>query len=160
VILRDPAERAISHYEMEKSRGYESLPLWRGLWSESKRLVREAGLGHAHRCHSYVDRGLYAEQIAHLRSHFNDEQILIIENDALKNQHAATIKKVAEFLAIDATLSIASERVFSGDYRKKHLSIYYAAIKFLLRWRFREANKQLKQQLIEMGVNPNWRWLK
>lgn len=161
VILRDPAERAVSHYEMERSRGNETLPLWRALLSESKRLAQETVvLGHARRCHSYADRGLYADQINCVRHYFNDEQILILENDALKNQHAETLKKVCDFLAIDSACNILPEKVFSGDYRSKYSSLYYFVIKVILRWRFRSANLKLKMLLIDMGVSPHWRWLK
>lgn len=161
VILRDPAERAISHYEMEWSRGNETLPLWWALLSESKRLAQEVDvLGHARRCHSYVDRGLYAEQINRVRHYFSDDQILILENNALKNQHVETLKKVCEFLAIDSSCNIPPEKVFSGDYRSKYSSLYHFAVKVVLRWRFRSANLKLKMLLIEMGMSPQWRWLK
>jgi hypothetical protein len=160
VILRDPVERAISHYEMERARSNEDLPLWQALWCESKRLAEEGGhLGHAHRCHSYVERGLYAAQINCVRQHFSDEQILILENDALKNQHVETLKKVCEFLAVDGAYSIPAESVFSGDYRNKYSSLYYSLIKMLLRWRFRSANVKLKMLLVGMGISPSWRWL-
>jgi hypothetical protein len=161
VILRDPAERAISHYEMEKARSNEDLPLWKALWCESARLKQEGEqLGHAHRCHSYVDRGKYATQINCVRQYFSDEQILILENDALKNQHDDTLKKVYEFLAVDAGHDVPGERVFSGDYRNKYSSLYYSLIKMLLRWRFRSANVKLKMLLMDMGISPSWRWLK
>ncbi len=161
VILRDPAERAISHYEMEKSRANENLPLWLAMLRESGRLIVEGSkLGHAHRCHSYVDRGFYAEQLSCVRQHFGDKQILVLESDALKYEHAATLKKVCEFLAIDSAHGIQPERVFSGNYRKKHLSPYYALIKVCLKWRFRAANIKLKALLADMGVANDWRWLK
>lgn len=161
VILRDPAARAISHYEMEKSRENETLPLWLALLRESGRLISEGKrLGHAHRCHSYVDRGLYADQLASLRQHFSDGQILVLESEELKYQHAKAMKKVCTFLTIDPAHGIESERVFSGNYQKKHLSLYYALVKMYLKWRFRAANAKLKMLLVEMGVTPDWRWLK
>lgn len=161
VILRDPAERAISHYEMEKSRSNEDLPLWKALWCESARLKQEGEkLGHAHRCHSYVDRGKYATQINCVRQHFSDEQILILESDALKSQHAETLKNVFEFLGVDAGFYVPEERVFSGDYRNKNSSLYYSLIRKLLRWRFQSANAKLKLLLNDMGISPSWRWLK
>jgi hypothetical protein len=161
VILRDPAERAISHYEMEKSRANETLPLWLALLREPRRLMLEGPrLGHAHRCHSYVDRGHYAEQLANLRKHFCDEQILVLESDTLKYQHPATMEKVCDFLGIESAHSIKTERVFSGSYQKKHLSPYYAFLKRCLAWRFRHANTQLKKILLAMEISADWRWLK
>lgn len=161
VILRDPAERAISHYEMERSRANETLPLWLALLQEPKRLMLEGPhLGCSHRRHSYVNRGLYAEQLSAVRQYFNDEQILVLESEALKHQHAASMKKVCEFLHINSAYDIPSERVFSGGYQKRHLSPYYALVKIGLNWRFRAANTKLKMLLIDMGITPDWRWLK
>jgi hypothetical protein len=161
VILRDPAERAISHYEMEKSRANETLPLWLALLREPKRLVLEGQrLGSSHRCHSYVNRGLYAEQLSYVRKYFSDEKILVLESETLKHQHTVSMEKVCEFLAIDPKQHIQSERVFSGSYQKKHLSPYYALVKVCLNWRFRAANIKLKTLLIDMGLSPDWRWLK
>ena len=161
VILRDPVERAISQYEMEKSRANEDLPLIQALWCEPARLTQEGNyLGHAHRCHSYMDRGLYAAQITNLRRYFSDEQILILENSALKNQHMETLKKIYEFLGVDADYNIPSEKVFSGVYRNRRSSLYLGLIKLLLRKRFRSANLKLKALLIDMGMSPDWRWLK
>lgn len=161
VILRDPAERAISHYEMEKLRANETLPLWLALLREPKRLVLEGQqLGSSHRCHSYVDRGLYAEQLAYVRQYFNDEQILVLESEALKHKHSESLQAVCNFLAIDSAHTIQSERVFSGSYKKKHLSPYYALVKACLNWRFRAANMKLKALLVDMGITPDWRWLK
>lgn len=161
VILRDPAERAISHYAMEKSRANETLPLWLALLCEPMRLASEGErLGRSHRCHSYVDRGLYAEQLANVRQYFSDKQILVLESEALKYQHKETMEKVCQFLAIDPAHGIESEQVFSGNYQKKHLSSYYALIKMCLQWRFRAANTKLKMLLVDMGISPDWRWLK
>jgi len=160
VILRDPTDRAISHYEMEKQRSNETLPLWLALLREPARLKKEGRwLGHSHRCHSYMDRGYYAEQLSCVRKHFNDDQILILESDALKHRHTASLEAVCKFLAISTVHDIQSERVFSGDYGKKHLSPYYALIKLCLKWRFRAANTKLKALLFEMGMAPDWRWL-
>lgn len=161
VILRDPSERAISHYEMEKSRANETLPLWLALWREPNRLALEGKyLGRSHRCHSYVDRGLYVAQLEFVRQHFDDEQILVLESDELKTQHMASWQRVCEFLSIDSAYKISAEQVFVGNYENLYLSPYRWLVKIYLRWKFRSANLKLKALLVDMGINPNWRWLK
>jgi len=162
VLLRDPAERAISHYEMEKVRANETLPLWLALLKEPSRLAREGMryLGSSHRCHSYVDRGLYAQQLICLRQHFSDEQILVLDNAELKHDHAKTMHKVCRFLAIADEAFSQSEQVFSGNYKQSRFPLYYAFIKACLHWRFRRANQQLKCVLTEMGAGSDWHWLK
>lgn len=160
VILRDPTERAISHYEMEKSRGNEVLPLWRALWCEKRRLSQEGDrLGHSHRCHSYVDRGRYASQLEQLRKYFNDDQILVLENEELQQEHELTLDKVCQFLGVPHSKEIKPERVFSGEYRMRPWSPYYGFLKFLLRCRFRQDNAKLKTILKEMGISADWHWL-
>jgi hypothetical protein len=161
VLLRDPAERAISHYEMEKSRGNESLPLWLALLKEPKRLAGgdKRAIDSSARCHSYTDRGFYARQLNVLREHFGDSQILIMENEELRSEHATSLKKVCDFLQIDASMDVEAERVFSGSYEKKFF-VHHWLVNAILHWRFRRANQQLKKLLNEMGLEPQWSWLR
>lgn len=58
-ILRNPIERAFSHWNMERDRGAESLPFMQAIQSEAER-CREA-LPLQHRVYSYLDRGFYSE---------------------------------------------------------------------------------------------------
>ena len=157
MVLRDPVARALSHYAMEYGRGNESLPLWLALLLEPWRLAHsnKRAPNSSSRCHSYVDRGRYSQQITNLQRYFSSEQILIIENTELLTNHSATIKKVLHFLAVNDTYEIAQERVFEGDYPKQ--SNWFCTA--YLRWRFKRSNRQLKSQLLTMGYSPNWPWL-
>ncbi len=159
VILRDPVERAISQYQMESVRKKEWLPLWLALLFEPLRLAlagRE--LMHAHKCYSYVARGFYAQQLERLREHFGDDQILIIENNELRQSHTKTLQRVYKFLSLEAH-EIAPELVFEGEYaQRNHWGMNFLIVP-LLRWRFRKANRKLKKILTDMGVSCNWHWL-
>ena len=69
VLLRDPVERAISHFYMEKNRDKEHLPLWLALLAEPFRLRRREDAKHVDshlRRHSYRRRGLYSLQLRNL----------------------------------------------------------------------------------------------
>lgn len=158
VILRDPAERAISQYIMESERGLESRPLWLALLLEAVRLRRDTSRApnSARRCHSYRTRGNYAEQLQNLRRCYPDRQILIIENNELIEQHNQTLARVCTFLGLPDHNLPAAERIFAGDYDKSR----YAVCRWLLKCWFRPANRRLKNLLSEMGYSPNCPWLR
>src|SRR5438552_8806795 len=61
VLLRDPAERAFSHWNMQRDRRLESLDFLAAVQEEKNR-AREA-LPLQLRKLSYVDRGFYAQQL-------------------------------------------------------------------------------------------------
>jgi hypothetical protein len=158
VLLRDPVERALSQYAMEFVRNNEARPLWLALLLEGARLHRDksrAPLG-ARRCHSYRTRGEYVEQLEHLRRHFPDKQILVIDNTELIGQHDQTLVRVYDFLGVPVVDLPASERVFSGDYDRAR----YPMCRWLLGCWYRFANRRLKSLLSDMGYSPNWPWLR
>lgn len=158
MILRDPVERAISQYAMETVRGHDSLPLWLALLMEPYRLWRDPQRrpNGARRCHSYCSRGNYVAQLNNLRRYFPDEQILVIENGDLVNQHQATLEKVCHFLGVSAEQLPEPATIFSGDYDRNH----YPLVRWLLGCYYRVTNRRLKSLLTVMGYSPNWPWLR
>src|SRR6266508_3758960 len=75
-VLRDPVERAWSHYRYERHRGYEDLPFEEALRREPERLAGEAERmvaepgysSFAHRHLAYLARGRYAEQLERIHA--------------------------------------------------------------------------------------------
>ena len=103
LLLRDPVERAISHYAMERARGAEFLPLPLALrlerlrlWQDRHRAAWKTSLRH----HSYLDRGRYSRQIARLWEHFPKEQVLVVESSVLRGRHEETLRTVYRFLGV------------------------------------------------------------
>ena len=121
-ILRDPAQRAYSHYCMEKERGKETLGFREAIDAEHERLKsKDLSLDDSHlRYHSYVDRGFYARQIRHLLSYFPIEQMLFLRNEDLSRDHAGTLAKVNRFLQIEDVPPPPPERVFEHRYPPMH----------------------------------------
>lgn len=158
VLLRDPVERAISQYAMERARGDEAQPLWLALLLEPYRLWRDASRNprSARRCHSYRGRGNYVRQIENLRLFFPDEQILVIENNELIAEHQHTLQKVCRFLGVSADNFSEPARIFTGDYDRSH----YQIVRWLLSCYYRFSNRALKRMLNTMGYSPNWPWLR
>jgi hypothetical protein len=89
VLLRNPVERAISHYLHMVAIGLESLPLPDALEAEASRIapdVEAMERDPLHYCHaflhfSYVSRGLYSEQLARWFRYFPRDRVCIIKSE-------------------------------------------------------------------------------
>lgn len=117
-ILRHPSERAVSHYAMERRRHTESLPLGAALLAEPFRLWRRRGdlaWDSAVRTKSYVDRGFYSRQIAHLTACFPRQQLLLLRTEDLREHHEATLETVYRFLGVARPDSLPIARAIRPD---------------------------------------------
>ena len=118
VLLRDPVERAISHYYMEKGRGRERRPLWFALLREPFRLRRcrnrRVQGSVTHRC-SYRSRGLYSLQLRNLYRFFDRDQVLVVGSRELSERHDEVLVRVFEFLGVSRDVRVAPEIVFKGE---------------------------------------------
>ncbi len=105
VLLRNPTERAISHYFHEKNRGREPLTIYEALQKEDERL--ESALkkkdykNDVFIHHSYKSRGLYKEQLERYFKYFSREQILIMESEEFFSKPNMCIRRVFEFVGVD-----------------------------------------------------------
>jgi hypothetical protein len=120
VLLRHPVERAYSHYQMERARGWEWLSFSLAIRIEEMRLRLAKGDRSERsslRTHSYCDRGFYARQIRNLQTYFPKEQMLILLNQDLEQNHYQTLQRVYSFLNVDRVEPPVSERILSGTYQ-------------------------------------------
>lgn len=116
IALRDPVERAFSHWNMERARGKESLGFREAIQREAER-AREA-LPLQHRVYSYVDRGFYAHQLRRVFNIFGRENCLVLLNEDLRNDHTKALRRVFEFLDVDL-VEIEPSNVFEHEYDEK-----------------------------------------
>ncbi len=86
VILRNPIDRAFSHWNMEHVRGNETLSFFDAVTQESIR--GGAALENQHRVYSYIARGYYSCQLQRLWDFFPKQQVLILKYDDLCSQPA------------------------------------------------------------------------
>ena len=119
VVLRDPTERAVSQYYMELARSYEHRSMLTAFLLEPFRLkgINRSpcwDIGSPFRTHSYLSRGRYSKQLKSLYATVPKSQILVLQQDALKNQHKQTMHKVFEFLDL-AQHAIPSKQVFVSE---------------------------------------------
>ena len=113
VMLRDPVERAWSHWRMEYSRGVETHPF---SWCirEGRRRLLDAEPWGVHREFSYVERGFYGEQIERLFSILSREQVLVLTADSLRADPGAVLGQVADFLGTPKRNAITHREVHVG----------------------------------------------
>lgn len=117
VMLRDPVERAWSHYRMEYARGADAMPFAKAI-REGRERFASAGV---HRVFSYVERGLYADQIARLFTLFGRDNTLILKGEDLKAEPRVILDRVCSFLRIppfNEFTPITSHIAADIDYRQ------------------------------------------
>ncbi|PKM07584.1 MAG: sulfotransferase [Gammaproteobacteria bacterium HGW-Gammaproteobacteria-4] len=146
ILLRNPVDRALSHYHMERARGSERWPLWPALLLERWRLRGhrdDFSDGSPLRHFSYRTRGDYATQLDALYRHFPASQVLILHSTALRAQPDACMSRVYAFLGIDAPARAPDfAPVFSGDYQRPGR---LSPTRLLLHWLLRKQRHQLRR---------------
>lgn len=109
VLLRDPVGRAYSHYQHMVFEGLEDLPTFEeALDREPERLAGEVEKlladdryrSYAHQHHSYLARGLYADQLSVLFSLFDRKQVLVLSSREFSNDPLRGLKDVWTFLGL------------------------------------------------------------
>jgi len=109
-LLRNPTERAISHYYHEKKNGREQLPIMEAFLAEEDRMRESFEKGDYKnykfiQC-SYKNRGLYDSQIKRYLEYFPRESLLVISSEKLFSEPENTLIKIAEFLGISPRFTI------------------------------------------------------
>lgn len=108
-VLREPVDRLLSHYRYEVERGHEHETLERALDLEDsrldgevERLCRDPGYeGYRYRHFSYLHRGHYADQVAHLHTYFDPENVLLIQSEQMFAEPNETLAKAWRFLGLE-----------------------------------------------------------
>ena len=114
VILRNPIERAYSHWAMEHRRGNDPLPFALALEQEEAR-CREA-LPLQHRLFSYIDRGFYSAQIRRIWRFFGREQVLVLRQDDLRHSPEDCLDRIWQHLSISSGPPITPLERHNGEY--------------------------------------------
>lgn len=113
LMLRDPVERAWSHWRMEYARGVETHPFAWCIRQGRRRLFDAEPWGH-HREFSYVERGFYGEQVERLYSLFPRNQVLILKSDDLRRDPTRVLGEVNRFLGAPPPPTAAAREVHVG----------------------------------------------
>lgn len=109
-ILRNPTDRAISHYFHEKQRGYESLPIMEALLEEERRLESAIRLkdykNYSFIHHSYKSRGHYSEQLERYLKFFPRQQVLILNSEEFFHDQHNILRQVTDFTGVDSDFKV------------------------------------------------------
>lgn len=147
-LLRDPVDRAVSHYFHELRRGRETLPMMEALEAEDDRLATARTSGDYKDTSwinmSYATRSLYAEQLERVFEHFPRERVLILESSEFYGNPKRTLAQVLDFIGLDdAGLDADLTPVGVGTNRTK----VDAEVYDYLNARFAEPNARLQDML-------------
>lgn len=114
LVLRDPVERAWSHWRMEYARGAEREPFAWCIRQGRQRLFDAVPWGF-HREFSYVERGFYGEQVERILALFPREQLLILTSAGLESDPAFALASVRAFLGLPPGQVPTPRRVHVGQ---------------------------------------------
>ena len=120
-----PVARAYSHYQHEVALGREPLSFEDALAAEDERTRGEEASGssptrrafsRAWWDHTYVARGLYADQLERWLAVFPREQLLVVRTEDLGERPAETYAEILAFLGAAPHALEAYPRVFDREY--------------------------------------------
>lgn len=157
VLLRDPVERAYSHYYHEVQMGVETLSFEDAIQKEAERLHQELekmigdenyrSFNYQH--YSYLARGIYADQIQIWMRYFTPQAMLFLNSEKLESDPTKAYRMVTDFLGLRQWDQI--------DFTKYHASKYPPMdpkIRTQLANYFRPHNQRLSQ-IINVNFDLN-----
>lgn len=155
-ILRNPIDRAYSHYQMQIQMGSETLRFEEAIEAEESRvdgessrlLADETYRSDPHILYSYLARGRYIDQLLRWEACFPQSQILVLKADDLKDDRKATVDKVLDFLGLPHRALDMTELAHSRQY-----SPLSPALRERLGGYFEPHNRRLYAHL---GVDFEW----
>lgn len=127
IMLRDPVERAYSHYLLKVQEGMERRPFLTALqedYSSSHKGWWASQL--------YVELGLYCDQVSRYLETFSNEQVAIFLFEDLKRNAEELLTRIARHIGVDPNLveKPALEMVYNG-YKMPRSRVLHKAAKGL-----------------------------
>lgn len=156
VLLRNPVDRALSHYHHEVRLGVESLPFEAALEREAVLLPDEQRALEADPMHndfiylhySYLTRGIYVNQLRRWMKYIPRERILILQSEQLYQTPVAVVAQVLDFLELPA---------YRGEDYPQYNQAYYTAMAPAMRQQLESYFAPHNQRLYtDLGVDFGW----
>jgi len=107
-ILRNPVDRAYSHYWHNIQKGRETLSFEAALRREPSRIAKDF---ENRRHFSYIDRGRYAQQLERYLRLFPFEQLLVLLSEDMKRNPVAAINDCCDFLNVEPEGELIMDRL-------------------------------------------------
>jgi hypothetical protein len=110
LVLRDPIERAYSHYNHIKRLNREPLSFEEAIEKEEQRITPdieklakdEFYKADQRRDYSYLTRGYYAKQLKEWFKHFPKEQLLIVQSEEFYKNTPRVYNEIVEYLGLNS----------------------------------------------------------
>ena len=108
VILRNPVDRAYSHYQHTLRQNNETLSFEKAIELEEKRCVGEREqmikdpdfVSNDYRRYSYLSIGVYADHLENWFKHYDRKRFLILTTEDLRKNPQQILKQVFDFLEV------------------------------------------------------------
>lgn len=120
VMLRDPIERALSHYAMTRERGFEPFSPTKAFLLERSRMkgfyeqLPFSPFESKYRDQSYVIRGRYKKQLNYLQKQVSKSCIYIEQQKRLSTFHEDCMRDIFRFLELPY-ISIEKKEIFKSS---------------------------------------------
>ncbi|MFC1922354.1 sulfotransferase domain-containing protein [Chloroflexota bacterium] len=156
IVLRNPIDRAYSHYHHEVRLGVENLTFEEALErerqelpSETERISTDEGYqSFSHQNYSYLSRGIYINQLEFWNNYFPKEQFLVLRSEDLFSNPRTTLERTTEFLGMKNLESIKFDVHNALPYQKIKESTQRTLLDY-----FEPYNQKLYRYL---GMNLGW----
>ena len=151
VILRNPVDRAYSHYHYTKRHHIdEPLSFDKAIEleeercaGERERLIKDPYFSPFHyKEHSYLARGVYADQLENWFKHYDRKQFLILATEDFRKNSQQTLDQVFDFLGVHPFQVENLKNLNVGNYKEMN----EGTRKFLIEY-FKPHNERLSKLL-------------
>lgn len=115
MMLRNPIDRAFSHYLMDLRIGYETNDFMTALKKDMARDPKGWGISNL-----YVEIGMYAEQVKRFIEIFPERQRRIYLFDDFKKDAGTVVKDMFTFLGVDPNVDIDYSQKFNPSFIPKN----------------------------------------
>lgn len=135
VLLRNPVERAFSHYQMSARRGIEDRTFEEAIRREKKlifkqylRMFFDKRFNQIHVEKSYLSRGFYYKQAKRWLKYYRLDNFLFLKSEDLFNNPQETVFKVCDFLKVKRINVSEPEIINKGNYKDKISPVLYEEV--------------------------------
>ncbi len=150
VLLRNPVNRAYSHYQMEKAHNQEELTFEEAIEKEPERIKGEfeemlhnknnSGRNYPHR--AYIKSGEYLEQIKPWMEFYPKENFLFLLSEEFDKNTSEVYNKVLKFLEIEPYELKKYQKIRKRDYEEMNPDTRKKLIEY-----FKPHNQRLSEYL-------------